>query len=468
LRESFMLYYDLTDLLKYFERHQEVTGIQRVTVVTIREFLKLAAAGPDAQEFRLLYYKDSEKAFVSTDAGFFADETRTGSDIRAFFNIASKGENPELQAYINARYKSTWRRSLHTRRMKLKNWFTKGKAFRKKGIALSFQPSQIAERVVWSKARFSADDVIFSSGPNWVNAPFLKEIENLRTDAKVKFVQLVYDLIPVRNPEFLPKATITMFEDWLVTLNRCADVLITNASVTRDDLAAFAEAAHLPAFRDIRIVPLAHEFLKARADGSKPAIGENAPYAAVRTPVLHAARLPFALCVGTQEIRKNNWGLAQVWEELKRKRGYDLPRLVFAGRDGWRNDEFKALLKRTDHLGGFILTLNDATDDELAYLYEKCLFSVFPSYAEGWGLPIGESLWFGKPVITSNLSSMPEVAGACADYADPYELRTLETAVEKMLDKTYREMRAATAAAAMPMRTWTHVAADIWRTLRAV
>jgi glycosyltransferase involved in cell wall biosynthesis len=460
-----MIYYDITDLLKYFERHPQVTGIQRVSLVNIREFLKLASTGAGESQFRLLIHTGS--GFSACEASFFADETRTSADICAYFDLAPKADGSEFQTYINARYKAKWQRRLHARRLKLKNWLSKGKTFRQKGIGQIAPPPSTAERVTWSKADFNKNDVIFSSGANWVNTPFTKYISKLRSDSEIKFVQLVYDLIPVKNPEFLPKSTILLFEDWLVTLNCCADVIITNASVTRDDLITFAKGAQLPPFKDIRVVPLAHEFLCDPVDSTTPTLGNNAPYAKIRMPFLHAALLPFVLCVGTQEIRKNNWGLAQVWEELKRKRGYDLPRLIFVGRDGWRNDDFKDLLERSNNLNGYIVSLNDATDDELAYLYKNCLFSVFPSFAEGWGLPIGESLWFGRPVITSSISSMPEVAGAYADYMDPYALKTLEAAVEKMLDDNYRGARAA-AIKSMSLRRWNDVADDIWKELHSL
>ncbi len=143
-----------------------------------------------------------------------------------------------------------------------------------------------------------------------------------------------------------------------------------------------------------------------------------------------------------------------------------IPRLVFAGQRGWANEEFFSLISRTAKLNGLISLIEGPSDEELAFLYKNCLFTVYPSYYEGWGLPIGESLWFGRPVIASKTSAMPEVGGDAVDYVDPYDLEALEAAVIKMLDPVYRSQRAA-AAQAMPKRTWREVAEDIRGILEA-
>ena len=75
------------------------------------------------------------------------------------------------------------------------------------------------------------------------------------------------------------------------------------------------------------------------------------------------------------------------------------------------------------------------SDAELAFLYRNCRFTVFPSLYEGWGLPIGESLWFGKLCIASKTSSMPEVGGDLVDYVDPKDADSLQQAILR----TFRE-----------------------------
>jgi hypothetical protein len=92
-----------------------------------------------------------------------------------------------------------------------------------------------------------------------------------------------------------------------------------------------------------------------------------------------------------------------------------------------------AQLEASGYLGGRIRVLHDLTDAELATLYRGCLFTLFPSFVEGWGLPVGESLSYGKPCIASDASAIPEVGGALVDYLDPHNLRSGVAAVRRFL-----------------------------------
>ena len=76
-------------------------------------------------------------------------------------------------------------------------------------------------------------------------------------------------------------------------------------------------------------------------------------------------------------------------------------------------------LVNSDYIDGRIRHIPAASDAELAALYRGCLFTVFPSFYEGWGLPVSESLSFGKPCIVSNATSLPEAGGSLARYFDP-------------------------------------------------
>lgn len=75
------------------------------------------------------------------------------------------------------------------------------------------------------------------------------------------------------------------------------------------------------------------------------------------------------------------------------------PMLVLVGRSGWKIQQLGAFLDATGNVHGQVFQMGDASDGEVAWLYQHCQFTVFPSSYEGWGLPVGESLWFGKPVI---------------------------------------------------------------------
>jgi hypothetical protein len=89
------------------------------------------------------------------------------------------------------------------------------------------------------------------------------------------------------------------------------------------------------------------------------------------------------------------------------------------------------------------------------------MFTVFPSYYEGWGLPIGESLWFKKFVVCSSSSSMPEVGGTMVDYVDPHCIISMKTKIKNaILDEEYLKRRTEEIQPAM-LRSWDRVATDL-------
>jgi glycosyltransferase involved in cell wall biosynthesis len=76
-------------------------------------------------------------------------------------------------------------------------------------------------------------------------------------------------------------------------------------------------------------------------------------------------------------------------------------------------------LRNSNFLHGKIVHIEGATDEELETLYDGCLFTLYPSFCEGWGLPVTESHSFGRPCIASKATSLPEAGGALARYIDP-------------------------------------------------
>ena len=77
--------------------------------------------------------------------------------------------------------------------------------------------------------------------------------------------------------------------------------------------------------------------------------------------------------------------------------------------------------------------LPKVNDRELRWLYRRCLFTLYPSHYEGWGLPVAESLIYGKHCICSNASSLPEVGGGLVDYHDPLDALGCQALIERTL-----------------------------------
>jgi glycosyltransferase involved in cell wall biosynthesis len=117
----------------------------------------------------------------------------------------------------------------------------------------------------------------------------------------------------------------------------------------------------------------------------------------------------FLLCVGTIEAKKNHYLFYYVYK-LAKQRGIKLPKLVIIGRRGFHTDDMYDIMTRDPEVKDNFVFLHDATDENVTWAYDHCLFTVLASFHEGWGIPIAESVARGVPCLCSNTSSMVEIA----------------------------------------------------------
>jgi glycosyltransferase involved in cell wall biosynthesis len=100
----------------------------------------------------------------------------------------------------------------------------------------------------------------------------------------------------------------------------------------------------------------------------------------------------------------------------------EVPTLVFAGRVGWLVQDLMQQLENCRYLDGKVVIVPNPTDSDLVALYRGCRFTLFPSLYEGWGLPVTESLSFGKLCVASDRTSIPEAGGPFCLYIDPEDI----------------------------------------------
>ena len=183
------------------------------------------------------------------------------------------------------------------------------------------------------------------------------------------------------------------------------------------------------------------------------ALTRRFPASATRTVVAHlgvtqvsaddldqveAAALPapgFVLAVGTLEPRKNLPRLVAAYSVLDEQIQAKHP-LVVVGALGWETGETLAALRSLGERG---VMLGYVSDGVLTELYRRCALFCYPSLGEGFGLPVLEAMAAGAPVVTSNLSSLPEVGGSAAEYVDPRDVASIVAGLRRVLcDETLR------------------------------
>jgi glycosyltransferase involved in cell wall biosynthesis len=195
-------------------------------------------------------------------------------------------------------------------------------------------------------------------------------------------------------------------------------------------------------------------------------VGDPGRAAALRRRYDLPAR--YILFVGTLEPRKNVNILLQAFAQVSAETARDDLALVIAGGNGWGGEDYLATAKALK-LQGRVRFTGFVADDDLPDLYRGALLFVYPSLYEGFGLPVLEAMACGTPVITSNRTSLPEVAGGAALLVDPTRPEALvEAMISLMHDgELYRELRAKGLARARAF-TWNAVAEQTVAIYRAV
>ena len=237
----------------------------------------------------------------------------------------------------------------------------------------------------------------------------------------VRFGMLVHDLVPIRHPEWQARALLDVFDGWMQRMLPLCDTVLAFSRATASDVERYAQERGLKLARPVCRIPHGQ-----RRGGPLTA-------APRRTP-----RLPepgtYVLFVSTIEPRKNHALLFRVWRQLLQDMpAGSVPRLVFAGGVGWLVADLLQQFENARWLDGNIVFIREPDDAELAALYKGCLFTIYPSLHEGWGLPVTESLAFGKPCMASNTTSLPEAGGTLARYFDPEDVAGTTQAIREVI-----------------------------------
>ena len=151
----------------------------------------------------------------------------------------------------------------------------------------------------------------------------------------------------------------------------------------------------------------------------------------------YGIRKPYVLAVGNLQPRKNLSALIQAFALLT-SRGKFPCQLVIVGKHRWRGSEVQASVESLNLVGTVVVTGYVPTAD-LPFLYAGADLLAYPSLYEGFGLPILEAMACGTPVVTSNVTSMPEVAGDAAILVDPTSVEDIAQGLERvLLDESLR------------------------------
>lgn len=224
---------------------------------------------------------------------------------------------------------------------------------------------------------------------------------HLLRSLQVRPVCMVHDLIPLTHPEYCRPGEQEKHLIRMQAVLTLAYGVITNSQTTLNLLNAFA-------FDQSLKMPEAVSGFLAPPQFENPSL--NRP-----------VERPYFIVLSTIEPRKNHLMLLQIWKRLVEQQGEQAPLLVLVGQRGWECENVVDLLERCSLLHGHVLELTRCSDQELVTWLHHAQALLFPSFTEGFGLPLVEALACGVPVIASNLDVFKEIAGDLPEYCDPLD-----------------------------------------------
>lgn len=274
---------------------------------------------------------------------------------------------------------------------------------------------------------------------------FLLNLKNTAPTGHKNMAAVIHDLQPIARPE-THTATFNRIYQWILPrVVRNAKVLFAVSEST----AAEIQKYYAKPVNQIVVTTDGHEHV-LRVDADESIIQKHG---------LH--RDGFLLAVSSLNPNKNFAAILRAMKIADIKvplviAGGTNPR-VFEGEDG-----VDALPKNAIHVGR-------VSDEELRALYEHALGFVFPSFYEGWGLPPGEAMLLGCPVVCSNTTSLPEVCGDAALYCDPADDASIAKQLFRLVeDGPLRQELAALGRARSSQFTWRAVAEKVWTAIEPV
>jgi glycosyltransferase involved in cell wall biosynthesis len=216
----------------------------------------------------------------------------------------------------------------------------------------------------------------------------------------VRPVYFIHDLIPITHPQYCRDGEKQRHISRMTNALRAAHAIIGNSQDTLDILSEFAAVSALP-------MPVS---IFAHLGTAK---------APAHTPAPSPMAKPYFVILSTIEGRKNHALLLDIWASMIASGAEKIPQLVIIGQRGWQCEDVTIRLDNDAALKPYITELSQCDDATLAQYLRGAKALLFPSFAEGYGMPLMEALMSGTPVIASDIPVFREIAGDVPEFLNP-------------------------------------------------
>jgi glycosyltransferase involved in cell wall biosynthesis len=398
------IYFDLSDLVQYYEANRAPTGIQRVQIEIVNALVD-----------------DSRMQIVAMRPGTSFWKPVPTSIFKSLVELSMKGtkiDDPEWRALI-------------------------------KDVVATLSSED--------DVHFSVGACLVNLGTSWWIENYFAAISEAKKQFSIRYVPFIHDIIPIKVPEHCSQELVCEFAAWIYSVLAYADLILVNSEHTARDVRELSQRLH---GRSIDPIISQLDAAPAFAVAAFETLPDNTGPLTSR---------PFVLFVGTLESRKNHLFVFDAWLELVREVGVSAaPNLICVGKRGWLNEAALGRYENSSILKRKVILLSNISDIELATLYRECLFTIYNSHYEGWGLPVTESLAFGKVPLVAQNTSLVEPGGGFAEYFAPGNREQFLEKLNRLLfDEDYRKHREAKIADSFRPRTWPDIAQKIVAELTA-
>jgi glycosyltransferase involved in cell wall biosynthesis len=254
-------------------------------------------------------------------------------------------------------------------------------------------------------------------------------------------VVTIHDLSFIHHPEWYSRAEALRFRLTVPWTARRARRILTVSDHARNDI-----------IETLGVAPSKVSFCYNRL---RPGFGPRSEVETARVLTRLGVNPPYVLTVGNLQPRKNIARLIDAWTTLRRSASDFSPQLVIVGRKAWSFDPIFAAARESEFAKDVVFT-DYVPEDELPALMSGASVFAYPSLFEGFGIPPVEAMACGAPVLTSNVTALPEVCGDAAVYVNPESVRDIE---EKLLglDRDHAEQARLRAAGFAQADKYRHV-----------
>lgn len=258
-------------------------------------------------------------------------------------------------------------------------------------------------RFLYKKPQMKNGFLLHTSHSGLENPEFARKLQEYH----LKGIYFLHDLIPVEYPEYCREGELERHHQRLYTMS-VGELVIANSADVANKFKDYCDTQGLKCPKTI-YAHLGIESIFGQFEGES--IGDQL--------YNHLKDCPFFLMVGTIEARKNHLLMLMVWRNLVEKLGKDCPKLVIVGKRGWEAEQVFDILDRSVQLKPHIIELNKCSDVDMTWLFYHAQALLFPSYAEGFGLPLIEALMCQLPVIASDIEIFREIGFGAIELINP-------------------------------------------------